>query len=176
MTRPTQQVFINEYLAQPVNGPAGTPDYDQQFVELYNAGPGSVDLSGWKLHDAKSYSGADAARHTFAQGTVLPAGKGYVVYSGITALPQAATYATVSNGGQGLRFDRGINQNGAGDTVYLVRADGTVQDSHSYANPPMNVIQGTSFNRNPDTSATGAWGLSPIYSATPGLRANGNAF
>ncbi|MCY1031955.1 lamin tail domain-containing protein [Corallococcus sp. BB11-1] len=179
MTRPTQQVFINEYLAQPVNGPAGTPDYDQQFVELYNAGPGSVDLSGWKLHDAKSYSGADAARHTFAQGTVLPAGKGYVVYSGITALPQAATYATVSNGGQGLRFDRGINQQGAGDSVYLVRADGTVQDSHSYASPPMDVFQGWSFNRKPDRSATGSWGLCydlASYAATPGRRADGSAF
>ncbi|MCY1040093.1 lamin tail domain-containing protein [Corallococcus sp. bb12-1] len=179
LTRPTLTVFINEYLAQPVNGPAGTPDYDQQFVELYNAGPGSVDLSGWKIHDAKSYSGTDAARHTFAAGTVLPAGKGYVVYSGATALPQGATYATVSNGGQGLRFDRGVNQQGAGDTVYLVRADGTVQDSHSYASPPMDVYQGYSFNRKPDRSATGSWGLCSElgpYVATPGRRADGSAF
>ncbi|WP_233602452.1 lamin tail domain-containing protein [Corallococcus sp. CA047B] len=180
MTRPTQQVFINEYLAQPDNVSGGTtPDYDQQFVELYNAGPGSVDLSGWKIHDAKSYSGADAARHTFTTGTVLPAGKGYVVYSGVTALPQGATYATVSNGGQGLRFDRGINQSGAGDTVYLVRADGTVQDSHSYASPPMDVYQGYSFNRKPDASATGTWdygySVGSLF-ATPGRRANGTAF
>ncbi|WP_244238291.1 lamin tail domain-containing protein [Corallococcus terminator] len=180
LTRPTQQVFINEYLAQPTNVSGGTtPDYDQQFVELYNAGPGSVDLSGWKIHDAKSYSGTDAARHTFAAGTVLPAGKGYVVYSGATALPPGATYATVSNGGQGLRFDRGVNQNGAGDTVYLVRADGTVQDSHSYASPPVDVYQSYSFNRKPDRSATGLWGLCydlASYFATPGKRADNTAF
>ena len=181
MTRPTAQVFINEYLAQPNNISGGTtPDYDQQFVELYNTGPGSVDLSGWKIHDAKSYAGTDPARHTFAAGTVLPAGKGYVVYSGASALPPDTTYATASNGGQGLRFDRGVNQSGAGDTVYLVRPDGTVQDSHSYASPVMNVIQGYSFNRSPDTSATGSWSycwdLYNYATATPGRRANGSAF
>ncbi|NBD12609.1 lamin tail domain-containing protein [Corallococcus sp. Z5C101001] len=179
MTRPTPQVFINEYLAQPYNGAAGTPDYDQQFVELYNAGPGSVDLSGWKIHDAASYQGTATARHTFVSGTILPAGKGYVVYSGATALPTGATYATVSNGGLGLRFDRGRNQGGAGDVVYLVRPDGTVQDSHSYLDPSVLVYQGYSFNRSPDRSASGGWDLCyNLYSrdATPGLRADGTAF
>ncbi|WP_233597147.1 lamin tail domain-containing protein [Corallococcus sp. CA041A] len=179
LTRPTQQVFINEYLAQPLNNAAGTPDYDQQFVEIYNAGPGSVDLSGWKIHDAKSYSGADPARHTFVSGTVLPAGKAYVVYSGSTALPAGAQYATYSNGGLGLRFDRGVNQGGAGDIVYLVRADGTVQDSHSYQTSSMPVTSGYSFNRSPDLSPTGTWveGYSLYYyAATPGKKANNTAF
>ncbi|WP_158616768.1 lamin tail domain-containing protein [Corallococcus sp. CA054B] len=180
LTRPTQQVFINEYLAQPLNGPAGTPDYDQQFVEIYNAGPGLVDLSGWKIHDAKSYSGAEAARHTFVSGTVLPAGKAYVVYSGSSAVPVGAQYATyANNNGFGLRFDRGMNQQGAGDIVYLVRADGTVQDSHSYQSASVDVYPGYSFNRNPDASAMGDWdyciNLGYDYS-TPGRRANGSAF
>ncbi|WP_253908884.1 lamin tail domain-containing protein [Corallococcus exiguus] len=179
LTRPTQQVFINEYLAQPFNTPAGTPDYDQQFVEIYNAGPGSVDLSGWKIHDAKSYSGVDPARHTFVSGTVLPAGRAYVVYSGSTALPAGAQYATYSNGGLGLRFDRGVNQGGAGDIVYLVRADGTVQDSHSYQSASVPVTSGYSFNRSPDLSPTGTWveGYSLFYySSTPGKKANNTAF
>ncbi|RKH94451.1 lamin tail domain-containing protein [Corallococcus sp. AB038B] len=181
LTRPTQQVFINEYLPQP-NPPATggtTPDYDQQFVEIYNAGPGSVDLSGWKIHDAKSYSGADPARHTFVSGTVLPAGRAYVVYSGSTALPAGAQYATYSNGGLGLRFDRGVNQGGAGDIVYLVRADGTVQDSHSYQTSSMPVNSGYSFNRSPDLSPTGTWveGYSLFYKAsTPGKKADNTAF
>ncbi|NOK21393.1 lamin tail domain-containing protein [Corallococcus carmarthensis] len=180
MTRPTQTVFINEYLAQPFNGAAGTPDYDQQFVEIYNAGPGSVDLTGWKIHDAKSYSGAEAARHTFVSGTVLPAGKAYVVYSGASAVPVGATYATyANNGGYGLRFDRGVNQGGAGDIVYLVRADGTLQDSHSYQSASVPVTSGYSFNRIPDLSPTGTWdlGYNHYYrAATPGTKANGNAF
>ena len=176
----TAQVLINEYLAQPNPVPGGTtPDYDQQFVELYNSGPGFVYLSGWRIHDAKSYAGLEGTRHTFAAGTVVPAGKAYVVYSGPTALPPGATYATVSNGGMGLRFDRGVNQSGAGDTVYLVRPDGTVEDSHSYASPPLDVYQGWSFNRSPDTDTTGQWTYSPNlsgYNATPGLRASGGAF
>ncbi|MFP2899864.1 lamin tail domain-containing protein [Corallococcus sp. 4LFB] len=182
MTRPTQTVFINEYLAQPFNGAAGTPDYDQQFVEIYNAGPGSVDLSGWKIHDAKSYSGLEVARHTFVSGTVLPAGKAYVVYSGASAVPVGATYATyANNNGYGLRFDRGVNQGGAGDAVYLVRADGTVQDSHSYQSASTPVTSGYSFNRSPDRSATGSWDLcynvgGYLYASTPGYRANGSAF
>ncbi|RKH55817.1 hypothetical protein D7W81_35425 [Corallococcus aberystwythensis] len=184
LTRPTQQVFINEYLPQPDPPATGgtTPDYDQQFVEIYNAGPGSVDLSGWKIHDAKSYSGVEAARHTFVSGTVLPAGKAYVVYSGVSAVPVGAQYATyANNNGYGLRFDRGLNQSGAGDAVYLVRADGTVQDSHSYLTADVFVYQGYSFNRSPDTSATGSWGLcynvgGNLYLSTPGRRANGSAF
>ncbi|NNC20999.1 hypothetical protein HJC22_35345 [Corallococcus exiguus] len=177
LTRPTQQVFINEYLPQP-NPPATggtTPDYDQQFVEIYNAGPGSVDLSGWKIHDAKSYSGVEAARHTFVSGTVLPAGKAYVVYSGATAVPAGAQYATyANNNGFGLRFDRGVNQQGAGDIVYLVRADGTVQDSHSYQSADVFVYQGYSFNRNPDLSATGTW--NNFYVPTPRTRSDGSPF
>ncbi|WP_375742271.1 lamin tail domain-containing protein [Corallococcus interemptor] len=182
LTRPVPQVFINEYLPQP-NPPASggtTPDYDQQFVELYNAGPGSVDLSGWKIHDAKSYTGAEAARHTFASGTVLPAGKAYVVYSGLSAVPAGAQYATyANNNGYGLRFDRGTNQwngtsYGAGDVVYLVRPDGTVQDSHSYQSTSVPVTSGRSFNRSPDLSATGTWNLDSA--PTPGTKANGSAF
>ncbi|WP_375754837.1 lamin tail domain-containing protein [Corallococcus exercitus] len=184
LTRPTQTVFINEYLPQPYPPASGgtTPDYDQQFVEIYNAGATAVDLSGWKIHDAKSYSGVEAARHTFVPGTVLPSGKAYVVYSGASAVPVGAQYATyANNNGYGLRFDRGLNQNGAGDAVYLVRADGTLQDSHSYLTSDVPVYQGYSFNRSPDTSATGTWGLcyevgGYLYTSTPGSRANGNAF
>ncbi|MGE6763883.1 lamin tail domain-containing protein [Corallococcus interemptor] len=176
MTRPVPQVFINEYLPQPNPAiPGGTtPDYDQQFVEIYNAGPTSVDLSSWTIHDAKTYSGLEAARHTFVPGTVLPAGKGYVVYSGASAVPAGAQYATyANNNGYGLRLDRGINQGGAGDAVYLVRADGTVQDSHSYQVSGVDVYQGYSFNRSPDLSATGNWSYT---NPTPRTRTDGSAF
>ncbi|MBN8230964.1 lamin tail domain-containing protein [Corallococcus macrosporus] len=182
MTRPTQTVFINEYLPQPFPPVSGgtTPDYDQQFVEIYNEGTTAVDLSGWKIHDAKSYSGAEAARHTFAPGTVLPAGKAYVVYSGASAVPPGAQYATyANNNGYGLRFDRGLNQSGAGDAVYLVRADGTLQDSHSYMTPGVEVYQGYSFNRSPDASGTGSWAYCAnlfSYYSTPGYRADFSSF
>ncbi|WP_223638787.1 lamin tail domain-containing protein [Corallococcus sp. EGB] len=180
MTRPVPQVFINEYLPQP-NPPASggtTPDYDQQFVEIYNSGSTAVDLSGWKIHDASSYQ-AGTPRHTFVAGTVLPAGKGYVVYSGASAVPAGMPYATfANNNGYGLRLDRGRNQwngtsYGAGDIVYLVRPDGTVQDSHSYQEPGVDVYQGYSFNRTPDLSATG---YMDTYFPTPGRRADGSAF
>ena len=181
LNRATYQVFINEYLPQPNNAPGGTtPDYDQQFVELLNTGPTAVDLGGWKLHDDKSYSGAEPARHVFPAGTVLQPGRAYIVYSGASAVPVGATNADFSNGiyqGRyyGLRFDRGSNVGGIGDSVYLVLPNGTVQDAASY----QDTYQGISYNRTPDGSAASSWTLHTTLSpspASPGRRANGTAF
>ncbi|MFP2909333.1 putative Ig domain-containing protein [Pyxidicoccus sp. 3LFB2] len=188
LNRAGPRVFINEYLPQPNFKPGtSTLDFDQTFVELLNMGTTAVDLSGWKLHDEKSFVGAtpatDPARHVFPAGTVLQPGRVYTVYSGATAVPAGATNATFANGvnsttGQytGLRFDRGRNVGGAGDSVYLVLPDGTVEDSTSYAD----TTQGTSYNRSPDASSTGSWlphtSISPSLTASPGRRANGSAF
>lgn len=174
--RPAPQVFINEYLPVPNNLPNGTPDYDRTFVELVNAGTVSVDLGGWKLHDFGSYSDSTITpRHTFPAGTLLAPGKAYVVYSGATAYTGAPN-TTYANGGDGLRFNRGVNVGSSGDSVYLVLPDGTVQDSHSYRD----TFQGVSYNRSPDVSATGTWvrhdSLSSTRTASPGIRANGSAF
>jgi len=176
------QVFINEYLPQPNNAPGTpTPDYDQMFVELLNTGTTAVDLSGWKVHDDASYSGAEVTRHIFPAGTVIQPGKTYIVYGGASAVPSGATNAAFANGQEGgvyrgLRFNRGVNVNGTGDSVYLVLPDGTVQDSASYRD----TYQGTSYNRSPDASASGTWGLhttlSSSLTASPGRRANGSAF
>ncbi|WP_240359571.1 lamin tail domain-containing protein [Pyxidicoccus trucidator] len=188
LNRTAPRVFINEYLPQPNFKPGtSTLDFDQTFVELLNTGTTAVDISGWKLHDDKSYVGAtpatDPARHIFPAGTVLQPGRVYTVYSGATAVPTGATNATFANGvnstnGQytGLRFDRGRNVGGIGDSVYLVLPDGTVEDSTSYAD----TIQGTSYNRSPDASSTDSWvlhtTLSTSLTASPGRRANGSAF
>ncbi|WP_223753488.1 lamin tail domain-containing protein [Myxococcus sp. RHSTA-1-4] len=182
LNRVPHAVFINEYLPQPNNAPGtSTPDYDQMFVELLNTGTTTVDLGGWKIHDDESYSGARPARHTFPAGTVLQPGKVYVVYSGASAVPAGATNADYSNGllngvYQGLRFNRGVNVSGSGDTVYLVLPDGSVQDSHNY----QDTYQGVSYNRSPDASATGSWvlhnTLSSTLTASPGKRVNGSAF
>jgi len=169
-------VFINEYLPQTRDIPGSTtPDYDQQFVELVNAGTTAVDLGGWKLHDANSQAGIDPTRHEFPPGTMIQPGKAYVVYSGPTAVPVGATNATFASGG-GLYFNRGVNQGSSGDTVYLVRPDNTVQDSAGY----QDTTKGISYNRSPDGSATGTWvphtRLSPGVEASPGQRVDGTAF
>ncbi|MFP2926957.1 lamin tail domain-containing protein [Pyxidicoccus sp. 3LG] len=184
LNRTAPRVFVNEYLPQPNYRPGTNPpavDFDQMFVELLNMGSTAVDISGWKLHDDESFSGTKPARHVFANGTVLQPGQVYTVYSGASAVPQGATNATFANGMfegtlQGLRFNRGKNVNGSGDSVYLVLPDGTVEDSGHYDD----TYLGVSYNRSPDASATGAWVLHDTLSATltasPGRRANGSAF
>ena len=65
-TRPvlTYLLVISEVLADPPEGPAGDVNRDGQydphedeFIELYNAGPGPISLAGWRLGDADSLSG-----------------------------------------------------------------------------------------------------------------------
>jgi endonuclease/exonuclease/phosphatase family metal-dependent hydrolase len=176
---PASPVFINEFLPYPNNKPppdSSQVDFDQAFVEVMNTGSTVVDLSGWKLHDAESYSGAKPARHVFPAGTTLAPGKVYVVYSGASAVPSGATQVAYANGNDGLRFNRGVNLGSSGDTAYLVKPDGTVADSHYYKD----TFQGVSYNRSPDATNTGTWtrhdSLSPGLSASPGRRVDGTSF
>ena len=53
-----------------VRGPAGGND---EFVELFNAGPATLDLSGYKLN-ASNASGTTGTRLSFPAGTTLPSG------------------------------------------------------------------------------------------------------
>lgn len=61
------QVVINEIESQPRTG-------EQDFVELFNAGTGAADVSGWTIKDNN-----DASGFTIPAGTTIPAG-GYLVY------------------------------------------------------------------------------------------------
>ena len=58
---PTYALFISEVLADPPTGAAGDANqdgqrngYEDEFVELYNAGSAPVDISGWRLGDSSS--------------------------------------------------------------------------------------------------------------------------
>jgi endonuclease/exonuclease/phosphatase family metal-dependent hydrolase len=160
-------VFINEFFPHPENS-----NFDQQFVELFNAGTTTVDLSGWRVDDETSFSGKDPTRHVFANDTLLAPGKALVVYSG--GSPDAGN-AVVANGGNGLRLNRGKNHNSSGDTVYLHLPDGTRVDSHRYED----TFQGISYNRSPDASPDGTFVLHDTLSglkASPGQKVNGTSF
>ena len=65
---PLEQVVINEFLA---NGSDASPDY----IELFNRGPGAVDISGCSLSDT-----AETARFRIRPGTLLPA-HGFAVFT-----------------------------------------------------------------------------------------------
>ncbi|PYK99901.1 MAG: hypothetical protein DME19_07015, partial [Verrucomicrobia bacterium] len=59
-------VVLNEIMFNPISG-----DKDDEFVELYNRGPASVNLAGWKLSDGISF--------TFPTNAIVPAGGYFVV-------------------------------------------------------------------------------------------------
>ncbi|HYI02284.1 lamin tail domain-containing protein [Hyalangium sp.] len=174
---PASAVLMNEFRPHPNNNPStGQPDFDQQFVELINTGATAADLGGWKIHDAESYVGAEPTRHTFPAGTMLAPGKVYVVYSGASAVPAGVPNVDYANGNDGLRMNRGVNVGSNGDTLYLVKPDNSVADSHHYAD----TYQGISYNRSPDASGSGTWvrhdSLPPGLSASPGKRVDGTDF
>jgi hypothetical protein len=76
-------LVISEVMYHPVL--EGAAD-DHEFVEIHNAGPGRVDLAGWKLHvDGKE-------RYTFAAGTTIAPGQYRVVARNREALASLPTY------------------------------------------------------------------------------------
>lgn len=97
-----RQVVINELMYDPPSG-----DSADEFIELHNPGTQPVDVGGWKLRDAVSY--------TIPSGTQLSPG-GYLViakdlihmrsnYPGLSAAITLGNYGgTLANGGERLEL------------------------------------------------------------------------
>lgn len=88
-TTATGRVFINEFVVRPAQGTCtGTPDginpNSGEWVELYNAGPGNVDISGWIIADG-DWTG------TIPAGTMLNAGLHYLIGGGGTFCSSGVT-------------------------------------------------------------------------------------
>ncbi|WP_254626460.1 lamin tail domain-containing protein [Myxococcus sp. CA039A] len=176
LNRPLPTLFINEYLPHPNNiSGTGPVDFDKMFVEIRNTGTTAVDLGGYSIHDEESRRGDKPARHVFPGGTMLQPGTVFTVYSGASAVPSGVPNVAYANGGDGLRFNRGVNTDSSGDTAFLVRPDGSEQDKGQYRD----AFQGVSYNRSPDGSAAGSWVLHNTLSsstASPRTRVDGSAF
>ncbi len=126
------KVLINEVLPNPM----GT-DTDEEYVEVVNAGIGSLSIAGWKLEVG------GVVKHTFPAGFALPPGAVTVVYSSgsHSSIPGAVN---ASGGSLGL-----VN---SGGTVTLKDAAGNVVNTFTYGTN----TEGISLNRNPDLSQAGS--------------------
>ena len=78
-------VVISEVLADPPSGAAGDANqdgqrdtYEDEFIELYNAGSASVDISGWRLGD----SSPSDTYFQFPANTVIESGSYVVLFGG----------------------------------------------------------------------------------------------
>lgn len=113
---PSGKLVINEILADPptdydANGDGVYSYTDDEFVELINAGNGSLDLSSATLADAVG------VRLTLPAGTVLAPGEVLVVFGGGTPAPIAGARVYASGA---------MQLNNGGDTLRVKAADGTL--------------------------------------------------
>lgn len=151
--RRLRSVLINELM---YHAPAGTQD---DFIELWNAGPAAVDLSGWRF---------EGVAFTFPDGFALPAG-GFVVLAEDPA-SAATTYGLPETAW--FRYRDGLSN--AGERLSLLDADDVIVDTVAYADrAPWPVTPdglGASLERACASEAFDApadWRASPLGAPTP---------
>ncbi len=165
------QLIINEIHADPANGLAGDTNNDgtrdtsqDEFIEIFNNGNNPVNLSGWRIRD-----NANANRHQFPNGTVIPSGGTIVVFGGGNpqGLFNGSLIQTASSGALGL--------NNNGDRVSLLNSSGNTITSYQYSGSQGGDNQ--SITRSPDVTGSFTKHLSlGGLRYSPGSRTNGSAF
>ena len=140
ITDDDQPLVVNEILADPALGLEGDANGDgvrdgseDEFVEIYNNGSASVDLSGYTIEDGAGL------RHTFPAGTVLDPGIAVTVFGGGSPTGIPGVVQTASDGELGF--------NNSGDDVTLKDETGNVLLSVSYGSEGGND---QSLTRDPD--------------------------
>ena len=122
-------VVINEFLAEPSNS---------QWVELYNTGSSSQDISGWVIDDG----GSPSSKYSIPSNTQLPAGACLVFSSGSfyfnTASSDSAQlisdttvidqYAYSKSSGSGVSFGRSPDGTG-GWTTFMSPSPGSLNST-----------------------------------------------
>lgn len=171
-------LVINEYLADPPAGAPGDANGDgtrsssqDEFVEILNRSADPIDISGYKLLDA------DAERHVFAPGTIIPAFEVAVVFGGGTptgAFGNAAANHLVFKASTG-----GLSLNNGGDSIILQDAHGHVVQQITFGSKEGGASQ--SLNRDPDGDGA-IFTVHTVVAAdpnrlfSPGTRATGQTF
>jgi len=149
---------VNEIMADPATDWDGDGVYNavgDEWVELYNSGPGHVELSEFALSDNQGLW-----TYGFGDGDVLSAGEAIVIYGGQSKEWQA------SEG----RPQYGFKLSNDGDTVILWQVAGgdtLLVDSHTFNT--YEAEDDRSTGRNPD--GIGVWqifdALNPYTGSTP---------
>ena len=118
---PTYALFISEVLADPPDGLAGDANqdgqrntYEDEFVELYNAGSAPVDISGWRLGDSSSPENF----FQFPANTVIEPGSYVVLFGG--GNPSGFTVPVYTDDG---RIGNGLTN--SGEAIRLIDSNGT---------------------------------------------------
>jgi hypothetical protein len=169
------EVLIDGAVDGDPNGDGDFPDsVGDEFAEIVNAGGEAVDISGFTLVE----NTLPKPRHTFDEGTSVPAGHAMVVFGGGTAPDDTATAAFVTSNANEGAIPFGLHMDNDGDTLRLLDKDGALVASFSYgAGEPLEAVTDESMTRNPDV--TGDWSAHSAASEllfSPGTRIDGSEF
>lgn len=171
-------LVINEILSDPPEGPSGDANGDgvrssssDEFVEILNRSAASIDISGYTLSDA------DAIRHVFATGTIIPAFEAVVVFGG--GIPKGSFGNAAENHLVFRASSGGLSLNNGGDTVKLTDGEGHVVQEVKFGS--FEGGAGQSINRDPDGNGS-IFALHTKVAAntaslfSPGIQASGQTF
>jgi hypothetical protein len=120
-------LVINEVLADPGEDTNrdGKVSPADEFVEIYNTGNVTENLSGYTLQDASN----SGARFTFPQGSQLPPGERFLIYAGVGSTAPGDCNYGVASGFLGLNDD-------TPEAVTLRKPDGKIVAQASFDDAP----------------------------------------
>jgi hypothetical protein len=148
------QVLINEVSAANLSGITDEDGDREDWVELYNSGPSSVNISGWFLSDNPN----KPQKWVIPSGTTINAGAYRLFFCSGKDRPNAAIKHTSFK----------ITQT-KGESVLLTQANGTLVDSYTFTIPNQS---NHSYGRSPNGGST--W---KIYTTpTPGVANTGSSY
>ncbi|WP_426432276.1 T9SS type A sorting domain-containing protein [Winogradskyella sp. HB-48] len=132
-------LLINEINADPdatngdANGDGTVNTSEDEFVEIYNSGATSIDLTDFTISDAVT------VRHTFPSGTVLAPNSFITVFGGGTPTGINGIAQTASSGGLGL--------NNGGDSVIIANSSALVilQEDYGAAGNNQSIARSPDF-------------------------------
>ncbi|MCH8003110.1 MAG: lamin tail domain-containing protein [Nanoarchaeota archaeon] len=135
-------IFVNEFLPDS----SATPDKKGEWIELFNNGSSSVDLTDWNISETSSTAG------NFTINNAIIPSKGFVVLAFNFSFFNNS-YPNVNASGvkiieYGLAVPNFILTN-SGDTIFLYNNSGNLVDSVTYASSTANIPIG----RHPDGSS-----------------------
>lgn len=145
------QVIISEFLYD-----AAGSDSGQEWVELFNAGSDTVDLTKWKINDGSNHV-LNVPPKNGGIGSIMLAPGAYIILAD-NAPNFIASYPSLAN-----VIDSTLSLPNTSGTVSLLGEDGSVVDSLSYTKDQGGAGDGNTLQRN----AVSSTALSALLS-TPG--------
>ncbi|MCD9586085.1 lamin tail domain-containing protein [Tenacibaculum maritimum] len=118
-------IVINEILADPdssngdANGDGIVSTTEDEFLEIYNISGADLDISGWTIADAIR------VRHTFPNGTIIPANEAIVIFGGGTPVTVPGIVQVAST--------NALELNNGGDTITIKNNTGATVLVENYA-------------------------------------------